>query len=202
MTLIETMTPVATIMCGITAGLIVVSEDQRLRLIMLALQYVCVMCLISLSMPVEIAVIKWIAGWMACSILGLTITQRRWPRIDAKSEGVPESWLFRIIAVLLISTGAVGIGRTPLLDLPGTQLVSIAGALLLGALGLLQLGLTEKPIGIGIGLLMTVSGFEIVYSALESSLAVVALMATIHIGIALVISIIEVDARTKDDLET
>jgi hypothetical protein len=201
MTWIETLAPIATILSGITAGLIVVNEDQRIRLMMLALQYICVTCLISLSMPIEIAVIKWIAGWLACSIMGITIKQNTWQTRISRTYGVPESWLFRILAVLLISTGAVGLGRTPLLDLPGTQLISIAGALLLATLALLQLGLTEDPIGIGMGLLMFVSGFEIVYSTLESSLAVIALMATIHIGIALVVSIIEVDVETQDDLE-
>jgi hypothetical protein len=55
-------------------------------------------------------------------------------------------------------------------------------------LGLLQIGITEEPLRVGAGLLTLLSGFEIAYSSIEPSLAVVALLAAVHLGIALVVS--------------
>ena len=53
-------------------------------------------------------------------------------------------------------------------------------------LSFLHLGLCEEPLRVGVGLLTFLSGFEITYSILEPSLAVVGLLACVHVGIALV----------------
>jgi hypothetical protein len=55
-------------------------------------------------------------------------------------------------------------------------------------MGLLQLGFQEEPVKVGIGLLTIISGFEVAYTTIEPSLAVMALLATVHLGIAVVVS--------------
>lgn len=201
MSFFENLAPIATVVSGITAGVMVVTNDRRLRLGMLALQYLCVTSLISLSVAFKIAVIKLGAGWLACSILGVTIAQKGWYRPIDGSRALPTGWLFRIIAVLLVSTSAIGVGRITLLDFPGVQRLSIASTLLLVGLGILQICLTERPLEVGMGLLTIISGFEILYSALEPSLSVMALLASIHMGIALVVGILEVDVQRIEDQE-
>jgi hypothetical protein len=116
-------------------------------------------------------------------------------------QGLPTGWIFRILAVLLISTSALGFGGIQFFRFPGLHTVAAASSILLMGLGLLQLGLTEQPLGIGIGLVTLISGFEIIYSGLEPSLAVMALIAAIHVGIAIVISIFEIDVRSIPDSE-
>jgi hypothetical protein len=53
-------------------------------------------------------------------------------------------------------------------------------------MGILHLGITAQPMRVTIGLLTVFSGFEIVYAALEGSILVAALLATIDLGVALV----------------
>ncbi len=201
MNFFEDLAPIATILSGITAGVIIVSVDHRLRLGMLALQYLCVTILNTLALPLQIAVIKLIAGWLACIVLGITIAQSGWYRADSGRGALPTGWVFRMIAVLLVSTSAIGIGQFTLFDFLGIQKISNASTLLLIGLGILQIGLAAQPIGFGVGLLTILSGFEILYSSLEPSLAVMALLASIHVGIALAVSIITIDVEEREDLE-
>jgi hypothetical protein len=201
MNFFETIAPITTILSGITAGVIIVSDDHRLRLGMLALQYVCVTNLIALILPLKIVIIKLVAGWLACIVLGITMNQKGWYKEKSGTGALPTGWVFRMIAVLLVSTSAIGVGQFPLLGMLGIERISIASTVLLIGLGLLLIGLTEEPISVGIGLLTIISGFEILYSSLEPSLAVMALLASIHIGIAVTVSIITIDVKGRGDLE-
>jgi hypothetical protein len=200
MNFFETIAPLSTILSGITAGIIIVSDDHRLRLGMLAFQYVCVTNLIALILPLKIVMIKLVAGWLACTVLGITMNQKGWYGVKNRTGALPTGWVFRMIAVLLVSTSVLGIGQFKLFSMLGVERVSIAGTVLLMGLGLLLIGLTEEPISVGIGLLTIISGFEILYSSLEPSLAVMALLASIHIGISMTVSIISIDVKGREDL--
>ena len=52
-------------------------------------------------------------------------------------------------------------------------------------MGLLHLGISAQPLRIILGLLTVLSGFEIIYAALESSLLVAALLAVVELGLSL-----------------
>jgi hypothetical protein len=199
MNFMESIAPVATILSGITAGVIIVSEDHRIRLGMLALQYICVTSLVGLNLPVNIAIIKLISGWLACILLGITITQMGQNKKNMRTGVLQKGWIFKMIAVLLVSTSAIGIGTFHFFDILGIQRVSIASTVLLVGLGILQLGLTEQPIGVGMGLLTIMSGFEILYSSLEPSLVIMALLASIHIGISMAVTIISIDVTEREE---
>jgi hypothetical protein len=157
--------------------------------------------LVSLTIPFKVAVIKLVAGLLACTVLGITMKRRRWYAEKDSSGALPTGWVFRIIAVLLVSTSAIGIGQIALFDVFRIPRISVASTMLMIGLGLLFIGLTEEPFGVGIGLLTIISGFEILYSTLEPSLAVMALLASIHIGISLAVSIITLDVKGHEDLE-
>lgn len=62
------------------------------------------------------------------------------------------------------------------------------GATILLAMGLLQLGLFGSSLRVGIGLMTLLSGFEIAHSVIEPALAVLALLASVNIGFATVVS--------------
>jgi uncharacterized membrane protein len=61
-----------------------------------------------------------------------------------------------------------------------------ATSLFLIGMGLFHLGLTAHVLRVAIGLMMVLSGFEILYSAVEGSVLVAALLAVINLGLALV----------------
>jgi hypothetical protein len=50
---------------------------------------------------------------------------------------------------------------------------------------LLQLGITLHPIRVILGLLTTLTGFEILYSTIENSILVSGLLAVVTLGLAL-----------------
>jgi hypothetical protein len=51
---------------------------------------------------------------------------------------------------------------------------------------LLHLGLTAQPLRVVLGLLTVLSGFEILYAAVESATLVAGLLAAVNLGLALV----------------
>lgn len=66
-------------------------------------------------------------------------------------------------------------------------------------LGLLQLGLSTGTLRVGLGLMTLLSGFEIAYIVVEPSLVVLALIGSVHIGFALVISYLMLGIGTPEE---
>ncbi len=66
---------------------------------------------------------------------------------------------------------------------------------ILMAMCLLQLGLFRTPLRVCIGLITLLSGFEIAYAVIEPALAILALLASMHIGLAMVVSYLTLVAR-------
>jgi hypothetical protein len=62
----------------------------------------------------------------------------------------------------------------------------VTGAVLLIGMGLINLGMTTRPLRVLLGLLTTLSGFELLYAAVESSVLVAGLLAVVTLGLALV----------------
>jgi hypothetical protein len=58
--------------------------------------------------------------------------------------------------------------------------------LILIGIGLLHLGLTAQPLRVVLGLLTVLSGFEILYAAVETATLVAGLLAGVNLGLALV----------------
>jgi len=67
-------------------------------------------------------------------------------------------------------------------------------------MGLLQLGLSGSAFRVCVGLMTLLSGFEVVYSLIEPSLAVLALIASVHIGLALVASYLGLVSAPPEDV--
>jgi hypothetical protein len=73
-----------------------------------------------------------------------------------------------------------------------------AGSLLLVGMGLLHLGLTANTLRITLGLMTILSGFEALYTAVEGSVLVAALLAVIILGLALVGSYLLLASNAKE----
>jgi hypothetical protein len=197
---IEQLGPVAVVLAGVLAGANTVLSARRSRILLLAVQYVCFTIVAAMSLSLKIAIIKCFAGWIACAILWQSLGYIRKSPMSQDERALPSGWIFRMIAVLLVSTAALGAGKNPLLEIDTDPLI-VAASILLGGLGLLQLGLKETPMGIGVGLLTLLSGFEIFYSVLEPSIAVLGLFAAVHVGIGIAVSILEIDTVPKESQE-
>ena len=165
------------------AGILIVSS-RRLMTGLLALQYIGVFLLVSISWPLEIAVVKLVAGWMASAVLFLTYVNLPGSfikdRIDVNLPGI----FFKGFAALLIGISVYSLGPTALRWFLGATLQQVLGGLLLLGLGLLQLLLIRDSLRIIIGLLTVISGFEILYATLEASVLMTGLLAILNIGFA------------------
>jgi hypothetical protein len=173
---------------GLVAGLLILVEARSVRLALLAIQYLAVALLSALALPLNVAMVKWVAGLMSCGILALTFSRLAGTREAPIQEVVPAGRWFRLLAILLVGSAALGLARTDWLGVPEVQPAANLGASLLMGLGLLQIGLSQARLRVGVGLMTLISGFEIAYCVVEPSLAVLALLGSIHIGLAMVIS--------------
>lgn len=182
------MTPMAWIVSGallVTSLGLLVSRDWRLGLGFLGLQYLGVFWLTSLHWPISMAAIKLVTGWMAIATLGIT-------RLNLKDveEGAKQAWpqgrLFRIFTAGIVTVIVITVAPSVENTIPGIGMPVISGSLILMGLGMLHLGMTTRPFRVILGLLTVLSGFESLYAALESSILVAAMLATVNMGLALV----------------
>lgn len=167
-----------------SAGLLIV-RDWRWSIILLAAQYLGMFILTLQHWPLGMSSVKLVAGWMSAAILGMT--RSSFPSREIDEQGFwPRGRMFRLFAagiiLLVVAT------MTPAVDtiMADAGFAVTAGSLILIGMGLLHLGITSYILRVVIGLMTVLSGFEILYSAVEGSILVAAMLATINLGLALV----------------
>jgi hypothetical protein len=176
---------VAVVLVSLTSIFILVSQDWRYCIVALAFQYIGVFFLVSASWAVEMAVVKIVAGWMACAILRIAMAagSEIW---RSPLQSIKFGPVFRIMAAAIIM---LAITSLVLSSESWLSMISIPlrwGSFILISIGLLQLSLSSHPLRVTIGLLTALSGFEIIYAVVEGSILVAGLMAGVNIGLALV----------------
>jgi hypothetical protein len=180
--------PLAFLVLGLLAAnslALLLSRDWRRVLAALALQYLLAFVLITPSWPVDLAAVKLVAGWMATAILGLTLINLP----EEPSEG--EERFPRSAAFLTMGAGVVAVmvsGAAPALADWSRQfnLTQAWGGLFLIGIGVMQVGLGSSVFRSLVGLLILLSGFEIIYAAVELSILVAGLLAMLTLGVALI----------------
>lgn len=195
---VDSLLPLAAVLAGISAGILVITTNKRMKIGLVIIQYILVSILMSPQSELDIVVIKLVSGVTASLIMINTINQLGKGRVVHKSIGLPTTLSLRMIAVLLVSTASVGIGRSEFVAIPGIRPEALSAALLLGGMGLLQVSLFDRPLNLVFGIFCLLNGFELVYIVLESSIALMALLALVHIGLSVVIGILELDVEETD----
>lgn len=167
-----------TVLIGIS---LLVSWDWRWSVGALALQYLAAFVFVSASWPLELAAVKLVSGWIAGSVLGLTLLGAR----QAEQERLMGSAvLFRVLAAVLILLLVMGTAPRLSSWAAVIDLNQAWASLALIGLGLLHLGLSTSAFRIALGLLTFFSGFEILYASVEASTLVAGLQAVLTLGIA------------------
>lgn len=174
----------ALILAGLTSLTILVNKDWRLCILALAVQYIGVFVLVDASWPMEMAVAKMVAGWMSGAILGIAMASApaHWNSSEDSIEFGP---VFRVLAAIIITLTIYSLVLHSDNWLATINTDIRWGSFILIGFGLLQLSLTSHPLRVVIGLLTALSGFEIIYAAVESSTLVTGLLAGVNIGLAL-----------------
>jgi len=178
------------VLTSITAGLlfilplgVLLVNDWRWMMGLLTLQYVGVMLLISQSWPLEIALVKVVAGWMSAAVLGVTYLNRSDPRVSHDPRNIPNP-LFRSLLAVLAALSIASFLPEAMKWFIGASQQQVLGGLLLFGLGLIQVGLAVESTRLIVGLLTILSGFEVLYATVEASVLMTALLAINHIGLA------------------
>ncbi len=178
----------------IPAGLMLFAAEVNLsrrqwlvNLIALAAQYLGMFLLLTLVRPPTLAAIKLIVGWMDTLVLYITLASVGEFYTLKAQQRLSSGQIFRLLAGLfMIVFTIVFLPQIQSLFLmEGNQplLLAAVGTMLLG---LLQVSMISEPFYIILGLLTFLSGFELLYAALELSLLLEALFAGINLGLALV----------------
>jgi hypothetical protein len=184
-----------------TSTAILINRDWRLSLGALALQYAAAFWLITRHLPFVMGSAKLITGWMVVAALGMTCLGLPSTE-DEKNESVlPRGQWFRVILMCVIAF--VSVGATPRIEsmIPGLGWQVIAGSLLLIGAGVVHLGMTSDTLNVILGLLTMLSGFEILYAAIESSILVTGLLAVINLGLGIAGSYLLIAGTSPFEME-
>ena len=189
----------AVVLMVFTSAGLLFFRDWRWNIVLLAAQYLGMFVLTLQHWPIGMASVKVVAGWMSVAILGMT---RSGLSDESSPEETPRGSLFHLFAaatVVLIVAVVTPSVDTIMADagFPVTN-----GGLLLIGMGLLHLGITARILRVAIGLMTVLSGFEIIYSTVEGSILVAALLAAINLGLALVGSYLLIASNTKETEST
>jgi len=171
--------------------------DWRVSLIGLSIQYLGVFLLVATHWPVVMAMTKLVAGWISTAILAMAVasipeanfgtlpngSQSRLIRVVGRSLRVSA---FQLVTAAMIVLVVLSLASSIAGWIPTMGRADTFGAFTLIGLGLLHLSFTSQPIRIILALLTILSGFEIVYSAVEFSTLVAGLLAGVTLGLALI----------------
>ena len=167
---------------AVTSIVLLMSQNWRLCVLALAVQYLAAFWLVALIWPVGLAAVKLVAGWMAGSLIGATQPESELLDDHFKDRA---GRALRLIAALVILLVSYTLAPSVQEWIPGSPAIVWGGVLLIG-MGVLQLGMTTLTLRVFFGLLTIVTGFEILYAVVEYSVLVTGILAFINLGLALV----------------
>lgn len=175
----------AVILVSLTSLSLLILRDWRWNIAALAIQYAGVLALVLPAWPLELAVTKMVAGWMAGAILGVAMAGAT---TSAPKDARPPfaERLFTFLTTGLVALVLISIVPNSDRWLAQAHLASRWGGFILIGMGLLHLGLSNHPLRVILGLLTSLSGFEILYAAVETSTLVAGFLAAVTLGLALV----------------
>ena len=188
---------IAVLMIVITSVGLLLTRDWRWIIILLSVQYFGMFILVLQHWPLGMASVKVVAGWMGAAILGMTRSGLS-DDVAGEEDIWPRGRLFRIFAASIV--GIFIASAVPGVDsmMADAGFAVTTGSLLLIGIGLLHLGITASILRVVVGLMTVLSGFEILYSTVEGSVLVAALLAVINLGLALVGAFLLIASNAKE----
>jgi len=163
-----------------------IARDWRISLGALAVQYVAAFWLVTRHLPFVMGSVKLITGWMVVAALGMTYLSLPAAEEDKEDSFLLHGQWFRMILTCIVALVTLVSTARIESSIPGLGLQVIAGSLILLGAGLVHLSVTSDTLRVFLGLLTLLTGFEIFYSAIESSILVTGLLALISLGFGIV----------------
>jgi len=167
---------------AIAAGLMMLlSSNWRWTLSGLAIEYLVAFLLVAQIWPIGLAAIKLVAGWMAGALLALADISTA---LQESGEDLRSVIIFRTLAALLLLIIIFSVAPTMNVWIPTPYPFFLIGMIMI-SMGLLQFGIFQQPLRVILGLLTFLIGFEVIYSALEGSALLAAILAAITIALGM-----------------
>ncbi len=184
-----------------TSTAMLINRDWRLSLGALAVQYVAAFWLVTRHLPFVMGSAKLITGWMVVATLGMTRLGLPSAEDEKEDAFLPRGQWFRVVLIFVVVL--VVVGATPRIEsaIPGLGWQVIAGSLLLIGAGVVHLGITSDTLNVILGLLTMLTGFEILYAAIESSILVAGLLAVTNLGLGIAGSYLLIAGTTPIEME-
>jgi hypothetical protein len=184
-----------------TSTALLINRDWRISLGALAVQYLAAFWLVTRHLPFVMGSAKLITGWMVVAALGMTRLGLSTADEEKEESLLPNGQWFRIVLMLVVTLVAAGAAPRIESAIPGLGLPVIAGGLLLMGAGVIHLGITSDTLNVIFGLLTMLTGFEILYAAIESSILVTGLLAVTNLGLGIAGSYLLVAGTTPLETE-
>ncbi len=171
----------------LAALLNLVRRQWTLNLVALIVQFVCLFPILLKILPLQLALIHPFTGLMVTLILYLTLVSVGGIKSIDLLRSLTSGEIFRGLAgVFLISTLYAFLPQLQQDVFPLVSTNHLFLSLGLVLIGLLQLGTIREPFYLAIGILTFLSGFELLYSALEFSYLLEALLVAVNLLLAIV----------------
>jgi hypothetical protein len=193
----EPLAASAALFVTLTALGLLLINDWRISIGLLAAQYVGVFGLAAMQWPLTMAVVKLIAGWMAGTVLSMavlstpevrdemTASQASSGKLAGGPAYIPSNRLFYLLAAALVCLTIISLVLQMSANIPDLPPEQAWGGMILIGLGLLKLGFSSRPLPTTLGLLTVISGFEILYANLDSAPLTAGLLAGVNLALAL-----------------
>ncbi len=182
--ILENYAPLAGGLVIFTAIILLMSRYLHLSLIALGAQYVGIFGLVALTWPLEMAVIKLIAGWIGAAVLGLDLSAVSVRTFSAGKINLSRG-IFRILLALIFVFSVWSFVPEVAQLLVSATYDQILAGLMLCTFGILQFGISTHPLRVVFGLLTLLSGFEILFATINTVSFVAGFLAILNLGIAL-----------------
>ena len=175
---------------------LLISQSWRFSIIAFAIQYIGMFWMISWEWPIGLAVVKLVTGWMAGAVLaisqpGTALAETGFTRISGGG--------FKLFTAALTWVMAFAIAPSLQTLFPAAS-AYLMGAIILIGMGLLQLGMSHQPLRVILGLFTALSGFELLYAAVDRSVLVAGLISGVNLGLALVGAFLLVNLEPEETL--
>jgi hypothetical protein len=184
----EVLEIVAAVLASITSSTMILISDRRLRIGLLGFQYLAVFLLVQIEWSLIQALTILISGWIAGVVLGMAESNISINRLEEvrEIEKFPSiNPVFKILSSAVIGLIVFSLVFQVMNLIPELDSFQSWTALLLIGLGVLYLTFETQPISMTLGLLTILSGFEIFYSGLTSSVLTLAFLSGITLFLAL-----------------
>lgn len=175
---------------------LLISQNWRFSIIAFAIQYIGMFWMISWEWPIGLAAVKLVTGWMAGAVLG--ISQPGSALAETGFTRISGGW-FKLITSAMIWVLAIAIAPSLQSLFPAAS-AYLMGAIILIGMGLLQLGMSHQPLRVILGLFTALSGFELLYAAVDRSVLVAGLISGVNLGLALVGAFLLVNPEPEETL--